>query len=135
MPSVDDARVSMILGGLEGLMRAAEDLAGEAQRRAPKDEGTLRASVAVVLIVNGARFEGDGAYPAAKTAAAAAARAGAPVVLGAEVSFNTVYAARQHEELDWHHEEGEAKYLEGPLRERAGRYERIITLAAERGSS
>jgi hypothetical protein len=33
--------------------------------------------------------------------------------------FNTVYAARQHEELDWNHESpGQAKYLENTMRER-----------------
>jgi hypothetical protein len=32
------------------------------------------------------------------------------------VSFNTSYAVRQHEELDYHHDQGRsAKYLEQPL--------------------
>jgi hypothetical protein len=34
------------------------------------------------------------------------------------VSYNTVYAVRQHEELDWHHDPGQqAKYLEQPFNE------------------
>jgi hypothetical protein len=34
----------------------------------------------------------------------------------AAVSYDTVYAARQHEELTWRHANGRtAKYLEGPL--------------------
>lgn len=38
----------------------------------------------------------------------------------AHVSFDTVYAWRQHEELDWYHPRGGGpKYLEGPLMERA----------------
>lgn len=28
------------------------------------------------------------------------------------VSYNTPYAARQHEEVGWHHNDGQAKYLE-----------------------
>lgn len=34
-----------------------------------------------------------------------------------EISFSTVYAARQHEELDWKHPRGgQAKYLEEPFK-------------------
>ena len=35
----------------------------------------------------------------------------------AQCGFNTVYAARQHEELEWNHDQGEAKYLENALTE------------------
>ncbi|MFI6909881.1 hypothetical protein ACIBKY_52075 [Nonomuraea sp. NPDC050394] len=36
--------------------------------------------------------------------------------LRAAVSYDTVYAVRQHEELTWRHDPGrQAKYLEGPL--------------------
>ncbi|QIK82988.1 hypothetical protein [Sanguibacter sp. HDW7] len=38
--------------------------------------------------------------------------------LTASVSYDTPYAVRQHEELDYRHDEGrQAKYLEGPLLE------------------
>lgn len=33
----------------------------------------------------------------------------------AEVGFSEFYAAWQHERLDYHHEDGQAKYLEEPL--------------------
>ncbi|NTS21647.1 hypothetical protein HT105_21805, partial [Bacteroides fragilis] len=33
----------------------------------------------------------------------------------AVVSLNTKYAARQHEEVGWNHNEGQAKYLESTL--------------------
>jgi hypothetical protein len=128
------ARAAMALGALDGLIRCAEDLLGKAQALAPVEEGTLRASAALTLIVNGNRYEGAGSTALARSAVAAAARAGQRVSLDAEVSFNTVYAARQHEELDWTHPKGgEAKYLEGPLRANAGRYTRVIAAAAERG--
>lgn len=33
----------------------------------------------------------------------------------AEVGFSAFYAAWQHERLDYHHDDGQAKYLEEPL--------------------
>lgn len=117
--------------------RLGEDLAGASARIAPKDEGTLRGSVAVTLIVNGTRFEGAGYLEAATAAALAAVRLG-EVAIEVEVSFNTIYAARQHEELTWHHSDGQARYLSTPFNERVGRYIRLIELAAkaaERGVS
>lgn len=86
----------------------ANDLLGEAQRLAPVEEGTLRASGEVEI-----DHRGD--------------------AIVATVSFNTVYAARQHEETDWEHPlGGQAKYLEQPLREKAPRYERVIAAAVDR---
>ena len=78
---------------------ASNDLLGRAQRRAPIDEGTLRGS----------------------------GHASDPVWRGSHVesvvSFNTPYAAVQHERLDYvHRTGGEAKYLEGPLKEMAPHY-------------
>lgn len=120
-------------GALEALIRTGEDLLGRAQRLAPVEEGTLRGSAALVVIVNGHRFEGEGSTALAVAAARTAALAGVPLRLDVEVSFNTVYAARQHEELDWAHPlGGQAKYLEQPLREQADRYGRIIELATRR---
>jgi hypothetical protein len=72
--------------------RVGERILGEAQREAPIREGTLRAS---------GELEVD-------------SRPGEVVAV---VSFNEVYAARQHEELDWEHPlGGKAKYLEDPLK-------------------
>lgn len=39
-----------------------------------------------------------------------------------EVGFNTAYAAVQHEELEYRHTDGEAKYLEKPLKENLDSY-------------
>lgn len=91
----------------EGVRRCGEDLLGKSQRLAPVEEGTLRASGELEVEV----VAGE---------------------ITATVSFNTVYAARQHEEMDWQHPKGgQAKYLEQPLREDGPRYERIIGLAME----
>ena len=113
--------------------RAGEILLGNAQRRAPLDEGTLRGSAELALTVNGSRYDGAGALGAATFAAETAARSGQDVTVYAEVSFNTVYAAAQHEGLDYDHPKGgEAKYLERPLTELAPRLTALIA-AGQRG--
>lgn len=92
----------LVIGAVE---RIGEDLLGKAQRDAPVEEGTLRASGELDI-----DQDGDGVW--------------------AEVSFNTIYAARQHEELDYAHPKGgRAKYLEANLMADQARYERIIGLA------
>jgi hypothetical protein len=84
----------------------ADGVLGEAQRLAPIEEGTLRAS--------GDRETTD--------------RAGGFEIV---ISFSTVYAARQHEELDWTHPKGgQAKYLEEPFKRRLPRLEPTIAAAA-----
>ena len=72
----------------------------EAAQRAPKDKGTLRLSAKTTVDGN-----------------------------KAAVSFNTKYAARQHEEVGYHHAEGEAKYLENAVT--AKRNEFLEHVAAE----
>lgn len=75
-------------GAVEGLRLAADHLLAESRAIAPIDEGTLIRS-----------GEASVDAPALKAA----------------VSYNTVYAVRQHEELDWRHEPGRAaKYLQLP---------------------
>lgn len=84
----------------EALNKAAEVLRGWSVLLAPVDMGDLRGSAQVTP-----------------------ATAGNPQ---AWVSFDTVYAARQHEELGWYHTEGQAKYLEEPVTERADELMAII---------
>ncbi|WP_222723580.1 minor capsid protein [Streptomyces sp. MS191] len=71
----------------EGLQRGLEHVLFEAQKIVPLDEGTLERSGRVIR---------DG--------------------LEGAISFDTVYARRQHEELTWKHLPGrKAKYLEIPM--------------------
>lgn len=71
----------------EGLERGLEHVLAEAKKIVPHEEGTLERSGRVVR---------DG--------------------LNGAVTFDTVYAQRQHEELDWKHKPGRsAKYLEKPM--------------------
>jgi hypothetical protein len=128
-----DVRVRHALATLEALKNIGEDLLGEGQRRAPLEEGTLRGSFELTYIVNGHRLEGPGAYALAVNAVRALARAGALESIDVEVSANTIYAAAQHEGIDFEHPlAGEAKFLEHPLAERQARYEAIIAAAQAR---
>lgn len=71
----------------QGLALALQHLLAEAQRIVPLDKGPLERSGKVTQ---------DG--------------------LNGAVSFDTVYAVRQHEELTWRHAPGrQAKYLETPM--------------------
>lgn len=87
--NVEQARTATRRGAVRGLAVAAEHLLGEARKQVPHEEGTLeRSGVADVDEEQ----------------------------LAAVVSFDTPYARRQHEELDWQHKDGrKAKYLEDPL--------------------
>lgn len=84
--------------GTRGLGVATEHLLGASNRRVPIEEGTLeRSGTASVEDSEGA------------------------------VSYDTVYAVRQHEELDWRHDEGRtAKYLESALNEEADTIRALI---------
>ncbi|VXB81971.1 hypothetical protein [Aeromicrobium sp. 9AM] len=76
-------------GQLKGLFYATEHVAQVAAAHAPIEDHTLEQSVV--------------------------ASQNADSMVGA-VSFDTPYAARQHEELDWQHDDGRtAKYLENAL--------------------
>lgn len=51
------------------------------------------------------------------------------------VSYDTVYAVRQHEELTWRHAPGrQAKYLEGPAEAEADTLQGIIAAQIRRAS-
>lgn len=77
---------------IEGLHEAGEHLLALAKAVVPLEEGTLERSGQSTPLAD---IDSD-----------------SPTVV---VSFDTVYAARQHEELTWQHAEGRtAKYLEGP---------------------
>jgi hypothetical protein len=74
---------------VRGLWLAAVHLLGESQAVVPIEEATLERS-------------GVASVDASQMKAA--------------VSYDTVYAVRQHEELDWQHDSGrQAKYLEAPM--------------------
>ena len=81
----------------------AHDLLSKSIQRAPIDTGDLRGSGTVE--VNGS---------------------------SAIVAYSTQYALRQHEELNYHHDNGEAKYLENPLKENERTYIQYLIDAIRR---
>lgn len=128
--STMDAKLDRATKVLRALNIVGDDLVGQATDLVPLDEGTLQGSAAVVLIVDGVRHEGEGALAAATRHAHQVIRAGGTPFVQVEVSYNTVYAARQHEELDWEHDPGrQAKYLEEPFARNLNRYERVLAAA------
>jgi len=87
-------------GAATGLELGMEHLLGESNRLVPLDEGTLERS---------GRAQVDRAE-----------------LVGA-VSYDTVYAIRQHEEMTWRHLPGrQAKYLEQPAHSEAPTIQAII---------
>lgn len=91
--------------GSDAVMLGAEHLLGVSRQVAPIDEGTLIRSSGVD--VDGER---------------------------ASVYYDTVYAARQHEELTWKHDPGrQAKYLEEPAETEAPTVYAIIAGALGEG--
>ena len=81
----------------EGLNDVVLDLKGKSQRVAPLEEGDLRGNATAEVKKTNNGFVG-------------------------EVGFGEEYALRQHENLNYHHNEGQAKYLEGPLVENTPDY-------------
>lgn len=93
-------------GAVEGLEAGTQHLLGAALVLVPWDEHHL---------------EGTGT-----------ATVNGPRLLGA-VSFNTPYARRQHEELDWRHKPGRsAKYLEIPMHAEAAVIRALIAARIRR---
>lgn len=93
----------------DGLTTAAEHLLGASRALAPIEEGTL-----------------------ARSSVASVDRS----ALKAAVSYDTVYAARQHEELTWRHDPGrQAKYLEQPAINERAAIRGLIAAAIKRALS
>ena len=101
--------------GLKALRTGAEAILTEAIDEAPVDTGTLRRSGTVTV---GKLPDGERVYEAAESGTEM--KDAFPDKIGQEkavyISFNTPYARRQHEELDYNHPRGgKAKYLEDPF--------------------
>jgi hypothetical protein len=97
------------------MVENSEALLGKSMRIAPIDEGIMIGSAsAKVQEAEIARGNDDGSI----TQAGAPPKSLPGAKITGTVSYNTPYAARQHEELGYSHKEGkQAKYLETPLKE------------------
>ncbi|MEU0033170.1 hypothetical protein [Streptomyces sp. NPDC006333] len=102
----DAALAAIRAGALRGVRLGAEHLLQVSRTRVPIEEGTLERSGVVSVD-----------EPS----------------LTAAVSYDTTYAVRQHEELDYRHDAGrEAKYLEKPLHEENDTITEIIAAQVRR---
>lgn len=100
--------------GMKALRTGAEAILSQAIDETPLDTGTLRRSGTVSV---GGLVDGTGGT----------------VESGSEqkvyISFNTPYAARQHEEIGLRHPMGgKAKYLEDPLNRNAAKVQKLAEL-------
>lgn len=116
--AVDNLEHSSVVG----LANALLYIATESQQRAPVDTGDLRGSVEVKI--DGEQYahgENGGGITITGTLPDTATKG--------EVSYNTKYAANQHEHTEYDHPRGgQAKYLESVLIEQK---DRILKLIAE----
>lgn len=87
-----EGRRRAIAAGVKGVDQFANHVIGKAQKLAPIEFGTLKASG----VAEKAEAKGNDIF--------------------AVVGFNTNYAAAVHERLDLNHDQGQAKYLEDAMR-------------------
>ncbi len=98
--------VKILAAAEKAVALGGEHVLGESTKIVPLEEGTLSRSGKT-----SAEMTGD--------------------VAVAAVSYDTPYAARQHEEMDWRHDPGrQAKYLEQPLGAAAPTVAKIYAQAA-----
>lgn len=110
----------MIVQSTEGLREALIYAAKESQKKAPVDTGDLRGSVLVEMdntVI--AKGNEDGGLTVTGDAPENSTKG--------SVSYNTPYAANQHEHTEYDHKNGQAKYLESVL---TGEKDRILQLIA-----
>lgn len=100
--AVEEAVRAALVDGLGDAGRHVRDVS---RKRAPTDEGDLAASGSLTV---------DAAD------------------LRATISYDTPYAVKQHEDLTLKHDDGTAKYLEGPLYEEARTVRKLIAAPVRR---
>ena len=118
--------------GLKALCEGAEAILTEAIDETPIETGTLRRSGTVTV---GALPDSEQAYEAAEagTDQKDAFKKETGKEKAVYVSFNTPYARRQHEELEWEHfKGGKAKYLEDPFNRLKGKVRRLVDAAVKK---
>lgn len=121
--NIQDAVDDIEHGSAEGLAEALLYVATESQQRAPVDTGDLRGSVEVAIdgevYAHGNKGTNDATVTVTGEVPESATKG--------EVSYNTPYAADQHEQISYDHPRGgQAKYLESVLVENKDRILRLI---------
>lgn len=118
--NIQTAVKGMAKTSTSGLADALLFVAVESQQRAPVDTGDLRGSVLVTL---GDSTIGTGLANGTFTSVTPIP----DIASGGTVSYNTKYAATQHEHIEYDHPRGgQAKYLESVLVENTDRILQLI---------
>lgn len=144
--NIQEAVDNMIRGSAQGLANALFYVATESQQRAPIETGDLRGSIEVKIDGEDYAYCKEYRADKGKTTKDGGKKERKNYeltvegtlpddsdvketgeILG-EVSYNTKYAANQHEHTEYYHENGQAKYLESVLVEEK---DRILKLIAE----
>lgn len=122
--NIQEAVDNLEHGSVVGLANALLYIATESQQRAPVDTGDLRGSVEVKI--------NNESYAKGQSGGGITVNGTIPdnheneTVIG-EVSYNTKYAANQHEHTEYDHPKGgQAKYLESVLVEEKDRILKLI---------
>lgn len=124
---------------IKALMTGGEAILTDAINEAPVETGTLRRSGTVTKgglpnsseIHDAAKPEKEGGQEKEHGAAFRDEELGREQAV--YVSFNTVYARRQHEELEWEHPKGgKAKYLEDPFNRLKSKVRRLVDAAVKK---
>lgn len=102
LEELDEIEEQIMAAFAQGGNEAMEDLKSLSQDEAPYDQGDLSRSATVSQEITDKQWRGA-------------------------VTYDTEYAARQHEERDWKHQDGKkAGYLGDPMRANAQRYHEHI---------
>ncbi len=125
---------------MKALVTGGEAILTDAINEAPVDTGTLRRSGTVTKgglppdseqIYQDSKRKGDGGQGKHHKKAFKGEDLGTEKAV--YVSFNTPYARRQHEELEWEHPKGGGpKYLENPFNRLKGRVRRLVDAAVKK---
>ena len=128
----EKAKSIVMKEGIKALQIAGENILTEAINNAPIKSGTLRRSGTVTT---GALPDGEAVFTAAEGGTDMSKAFPNPLSSSPEVyaSFNTPYARRQHEELDWNHPLGGGpKYLENAFNRNKTKSQKFIQARIER---
>lgn len=121
--ALQEAIDGMVGGSSRGLVEAAVHILSQSAPLAPKDLGTLQGSGYVEIegskIAQGLSAQRTGTSPEDATRA--------------KIGFSEKYAATQHEQVFYTHQNGQAKYLESVLEGEKNTILELIAQGAEEG--
>lgn len=128
----EKAKSIVMKEGMKALQIAGENILTEAINDTPVKSGTLRRSGTVTA---GTLPDGQAVFTAAEGGTDMSKAFPQPLSSSPEVyvSFNTPYARRQHEEMDWYHPLGGGpKYLENAFNRNKKKSQEFVQKRIER---